>query len=136
MDVIREESLEVITVDPVVEKDFYELNEKEIFYRGSLYDVKTKIHQNGKLVFHCEKDTEELELINHLNRIHDERKENNQKIPLSVLIQKTFQNLYFQKLASTGTDIPLYQLYYPVISIQYNQPDLSLFTPPPQISVS
>ena len=60
MEEIREESLEVITVDPAVEKDFYAVNEKEIYYRGSLYDVKTKIQKNGKLIFRCEKDMEEL----------------------------------------------------------------------------
>jgi hypothetical protein len=66
------ELLEVILIDSSDYHDISQINEKEFFYKGGLYDVKYKEVQDGKIIFHCKKDEKELDLLNHFNKISDE----------------------------------------------------------------
>ena len=132
----KEETLEVITIDLSDNPDFTRINEKEIFYNGSMYDVKYEEIKNNKIIFHCEKDEKELDLLNHFSKFHDDKKENNRKNPLSRFVQKTAQILFFQNQNASNLQLNTLEHNWSPKSIQYDQPDILLLTPPPQNSVS
>ena len=132
----NDKALEVITIDLSDHPEFFQINEKEIFYKGSMYDVKFKEVNDNKITFHCEKDVEELDLLSHFSKVQDERKENNNKNPLSRFIQKSAQNLFFQNQNLISINFPIVKIHWFVFNIRYDQPDPFLLTPPPQYSVS
>lgn len=132
----KSESLAVIIINSSDHRDFSQINEKEFFYKGSLYDIKRKEIKDGKTIFHCKKDEKELELLNHFSRINDENKSNNSKNPLNRLLQKSFQNLFFTTLTLSESLFPENKLYCNSISVIYEQPDSFRHTPPPQICFS
>ena len=126
----KEQSLEIITIDTGNRAKFFQLNEKEFFYDGYLYDVKYKEVKVDKIIFHCKKDEKELELLTHLKRIQDEGKENNKRNPLNRFLQKSSQNLYSQNHYLSNGNIPAYKINWSAILVRYDQPDLFLLTPP------
>lgn len=130
----KEQSLELITINEYNRAKFFQLNEKEFFYDSCLYDIKYKEVKVDKIIFHCKKDEKELELLAHLKRIQDEGKENNKKNPLTRSLQKSSQNLYFQNQYSSSSNFPAYKIKWSAILVRYDQPDIFLLTPPPQIS--
>lgn len=130
------ESLAVIIINPSERPDFSQINEKEFFYKGSLYDVKFKEVKNGKVVFHCKKDKEELDLLNHFSKMNDENKTNTSKNPLSRILQKSSQNLFFANLLFLNSLFPQNKFYSTKVSLFYKQPDNFQLTPPPQIHFS
>ena len=132
----EEESLTVIIIDLSNSHDFLLINEKEFFYKGSLYDIKSKEEKDGKIIYHCIKDEKELHLLNHFSRMNDENKSNNSKNPLNRFLQKSAQNLFFTNIELMNTLFPKISFYSSAISHYYEQPDSFLNTPPPQINFS
>jgi hypothetical protein len=130
------ESLALIIIDPSERLDFSPINEKEFFYKGCLYDVKFKEVKNGKVVFHCKKDKEELDLLNPFSRMNDQNKSNSAKNPLNRFLQKTVQNLFFTNLQFLNSLFPKNKFYSNIISFFYEQPDSFQLIPPPQIHFS
>ena len=130
------EPLSVIVIDSSEHLDFSQINEKEFFYKGSLYDIKSKEIKDGKIIFHCKKDEKELDLLNHFSRMNDEHKSNSSKNPLSRFLQKSSQNLFFANIELMNTLFPKISFYSSAISHYYEQPDSFLNTPPPQINFS
>ncbi len=130
------ETLEKIVIDLSKRTDFFEINEREIFYKGCLYDVKYKKSESSKIIFYCKKDEKELELLCHFIKIDHENKETGRKNPFNNFLQKSFQTLYFQKLNLSNIQLPSIEFWFSTFAIRYNQPDLNLLTPPPQFSPS
>ena len=130
------ESLSVIVIDSAKQSDFLQINEKEFFYKGDLYDIKFKEIKDGKIFYHCKKDEKELNLLNHFSRMNDENKSNNSKNPMSRLLQKTAQNLFCKNSEIFQSLFPEIKLYCDLITTRYNQPDSFQLTPPPQIYFS
>jgi hypothetical protein len=75
------ESLELIVIDSAAYHDISQINEKEFFYKGSLYDVKSKEVKDGKIIFHCKKDEKELDLLKHFSKISDENNASKKQKP-------------------------------------------------------
>ena len=132
----HDEALEKIVIDLSHHKDFFVVNEKEIFYMGFLYDVKYKVSNENQVIFYCKKDEKEVELLNHFIKLNDESKQSNRKNPLNNIIQKTTQILYSQKLVFSNFQLPSFEFCCSAFIIKYNPPDLNLLTPPPQIPAS
>lgn len=130
------ETLEKIVIDLSKQTDFFEVNEREILYRGCLYDVKYKKSENSKIIFYCKKDEKELELLCHFIKIDNENKETGRKNPFNNFLQKTSQTLYFQKLNLSNVQLPSIEFCFSTFTFKYIQPDLNLLTPPPQFSLS
>ena len=130
------ESLSVIVIDSAHHSDFSQINEKEFYYKGDLYDIKSKEIKDDKIIYHCKKDEKELDLINHFNRMNDENKSNNSKNPMSRLRPKTAQNLFFKNPQLFQPLFPEKKLYCDIIIVRYDQPDSFQLTPPPQIYFS
>ena len=128
--------LEKIVIDLPHHTDFFVVNEKEIFYRGFLYDVKSREVKGNQVTYICKKDEKELELLCNFIKIDNENKETGRKNPLNNFIQKSSQTLYFQKLNLSNIQLPSNEFCFSTLTFRYNQPDLYLLTPPPQISVS
>ena len=127
--------LEKIVIDLSYHTDFFVVNEKEIFYKGFLYDVKSREINGNQVTYICKKDEKELELLCNFIKIDNENKETGRKNPLNNFIQKSSQTLYFQKLNLSNIQLPSNEFCFSTLTFRYNQPDLSLLTPPPQISV-
>lgn len=130
------ESLEVIVIDSLVQYNFSQVNEKEFLYKGNLYDIKSKEIKDGKIIIYCKKDEKELDLLNHFSKMNDENKTNTSKNPLSRILQKTVQNLFFTRLQFLDSLFPKNKFYNTIISLFYEQPDSFQLTPPPQIHFS
>jgi uncharacterized protein YrzB (UPF0473 family) len=130
------EELEKIVIDFSSHPDFFEINDREVFYQGCLYDVKFKKSDGSKITFFCKKDEKEFELLSHFVKIDSENKGNSNKNPLNYFLQKTVQTLFFQKLHASELRLPSNEFCYSLFTIQYDQPDLILLTPPPQYLVS
>ena len=128
--------LEKIVIDLSYHTDFFVVNEKEIFYKGFLYDVKSREMNANQVTYICKKDEKELELLCNFIKIDNENKETGRKNPLNNFIQKSSQTLYFQKLNLSNIQLPSNEFCFSTLTFRYNQPDLNLLTPPPQISVS
>ena len=132
----KDESLEIVTIDLSDHPDFVRINKKEIYYNGSMYDIKYEEIKNNKITFHCEKDEKELELLNYFSKFQDSKKENNSKIPLSRNIQKSVQNLFFQNQYLANLQLHTFELYWLPNNVLYDQPYIVLLTPPPQHPIS
>ena len=128
--------LEKIVIDLSHHTDFFVVNEKEIFYKGHLYDVKSREMNGNQVTYICKKDEKELELLCNFIKIDNENKETGRKNPLNNFVQKSSQTLYFQKLNLSNIQLPSNEFCFSTLTFRYNQPDLNLLTPPPQISVS
>ena len=128
----KNEELEKIVVDLLNQKDFFVVNDKEIFYEGRLYDVKLKETNGNQVTYICKKDEKELDLLCHFIKIENENKNGSRKNPVNNFLQKSFQILYFQKLNISGIQLPSIEFCFSTLTFRYNQPDLNLLTPPPQ----
>jgi len=132
----RIESLSVVIIDVSNLQDFSQINEREFFYKGSLYDIKSKEIKDNKVIFHCKQDEKELNLLNHFSRMSDENKSNSSKNPLNRYLQKSSQNLFFTNPQLLGLLFPQSKLYCDLVIVRYEQPDAFQLTPPPQIYFS
>jgi hypothetical protein len=130
------ESLTIIVIDSVHHSYFLQINEKEFFYKGNLYDIKSKEIKDDKIIYYCKKDEKELDLLNHFSKMNDENKSNNSKNPMSRLLQKTAQNLFFKNPELFQSLFPEKKRYCDTITARFDQPDSFQLTPPPQIYYS
>ena len=110
-------------------------NKKEIIFEGVLYDIKSEEAAGKDLIIHCVRDKDEQELLDHFASFHNESSKKNSNKPIEVYIYKNQLTLFFANNI-LKIEIPLnseqtctYGQFY------YLQPEIELFTPPPQTSL-
>jgi hypothetical protein len=107
-------------------------NKKEIIFEGVLYDIKSEETAGKDLIIHCVTDKDEQELLNNFATFHNESGKKNGNKPIEGFIYKNQLTLFFANNILTIEPLLNSEQTCSYGQFFYLQPEIELFTPPPQ----